>query len=353
MPRTDREPLNQAHLAANAQTARELSLTSRSLQLFTLATLAIAQPVFNLVSLEPMVLVSQRARPAEIVAIPLVLSVLLPLVLCGVQAIAERVNRRLAILLHLASVACFAALIALPALKRLLLMPGMVLIALAAVLGVIAAAAYARLAFVRALLTYAFPCAVLLPIWFLAREPVRSLLSPIPQAAVSVEASREAPVVMVVFDEFCGTSLMDESQQVDADRYPHFAALARDATWYRNATTVSENTMHALPALLTGRRPQHDLPPTAANYPNNLFTLLKDGCGYRLTVFEPFTSLCPEEDDDAPAGETDRRAALAADLFNVYLQFLRPSDLSPMAPRRARNRSCSAAGNRSAAAPRD
>jgi hypothetical protein len=93
--------------------------------------------------------------------------------------------------------------------------------------------------------------------------------------------------------------------------------------------------MHAVPALLTGRRPSHQFAPTLANYPNNLFTLLKEGCGYRLTAFEPFTSLCPEEaGPDGPVKQADDSAAMAWDLFGVYMQFLRPFDMSPLAPPR-------------------
>jgi hypothetical protein len=308
----------------------------RSLHIFTLVSLAVAQPIYNLASLEPMVLVSHAARPLDVLAIPLTLGLLLPLIVLSVEWLAGLLEARLAWFVHLAIVAALAALVALPVLKRSVLMPGLLLIGLAVVAGIVLAIVYARSTMARALVTFASPCVLFLPTWFLAREPIYSLLSPIPQIASEPSAAASSPpVVMVVLDEFCGTCLMDKDLQIDAARYPNFAALARSATWYRNATTVSENTMHALPALLTGRRPRLDFAPTAANYPNNLFTWLRNGHGYDFTTFEPFTSLCPAETGAGEAeDDTDRRRALAREIGAIYLQFLRPFDLSPMAPAR-------------------
>ena len=99
---------------------------------------------------------------------------------------------------------------------------------------------------------------------------------------------------MVVFDEFPLASLLDENGQIDAALYPSFAALSRSATWYRNATTVSDGTLTAVPAILDGRLPTPENPrlPNAAGHPKTLFTML--GGSYRLHVIENNTRLCPE-----------------------------------------------------------
>ena len=54
---------------------------------------------------------------------------------------------------------------------------------------------------------------------------------------------------MVIFDELPLTSLMDEKRQIDPVRYPNFAALADDGYWFRNATTVTDYTVQAVPAI--------------------------------------------------------------------------------------------------------
>ena len=80
--------------------------------------------------------------------------------------------------------------------------------------------------------------------------------------------------VVVLFDELPVTSLMDARGRVDATLFPHFADLARTATWYRNTTAVSGATEQAVPAVLTGRYPREGLLPRFADHPRNLFTLL-------------------------------------------------------------------------------
>ena len=113
-------------------------------------------------------------------------------------------------------------------------------------------------------------------------------------AAVPAQAAKRPtrPVVMVVFDELPLTSLLDGRGRIDRFRYPNFAALAGDSTWYANATTVSDATKLAIPSILDGRLPRADVPATHRGHPRNVFTLLR-GNGYRLKVQEEATSLCP------------------------------------------------------------
>ena len=49
-----------------------------------------------------------------------------------------------------------------------------------------------------------------------------------------------APVVMVVFDELPGHALMDANGRLDAKRFPSFAALGEDATWYRERDHLAQ-----------------------------------------------------------------------------------------------------------------
>jgi hypothetical protein len=98
-------------------------------------------------------------------------------------------------------------------------------------------------------------------------------------------------VVVVVLDELPTTSLLDDQGRIDAVRYPSFAALARESTWYRNTTSVHADTQHAVPAILDARRPHpHELSVVRA-HPRSLFALLAGR--YRLHVHEEATQLCP------------------------------------------------------------
>jgi hypothetical protein len=115
---------------------------------------------------------------------------------------------------------------------------------------------------------------------------------------------------------------------MDAVRFPAFAELARGADWYRNATTVHESTTYAVPAILTGRYPRPHRVPTAAPYPQNLFTLLSGA--YRLNVFENQTHLCPRRTcRGSSAGSFGGQLeSLASDASVVYLHLVLPKRLT-------------------------
>ena len=93
-------------------------------------------------------------------------------------------------------------------------------------------------------------------------------------AVAPAQAARDTPVVLIVFDAFESTLLHDASGDIDATRFPNIAALASEATWYRNATTAHENTAFSVPAILDGRAPRLGTHPTFKSHPQSLFTLL-------------------------------------------------------------------------------
>ena len=99
------------------------------------------------------------------------------------------------------------------------------------------------------------------------------------------------PIVFVVFDALPGPMLMKPGGELDAERFPGFAELARSSTWYRNATTVHDSTVKSIPAMLDGRWPSNLRRPLVADHPVNLFTLLRGS--YRIWADEEGTQLCP------------------------------------------------------------
>ena len=108
---------------------------------------------------------------------------------------------------------------------------------------------------------------------------------------VVLSKRRARTVVMVVFDELPLTSLLDQDEDIDDERYPAFAELARNSTWFRGATAVHDSTALAVPAILEGRYPRPGLGSDYASHPRNLFTLLAPR--YELHVSEEATGLCP------------------------------------------------------------
>ena len=99
-------------------------------------------------------------------------------------------------------------------------------------------------------------------------------------------------MVLIVFDEFGGDILLGPNGKIDAGRYPQFAALARDGTWFPNAHTSYDSTTKAVPLILDGIAPRKGTAPTARDHPNSIFTVLGRR-GYRIVTSEEATAMCP------------------------------------------------------------
>jgi Sulfatase len=104
-------------------------------------------------------------------------------------------------------------------------------------------------------------------------------------------APEKPPIVFVVFDALPESMLMQPGGELDAERFPGFAELASNSTWYRNATTVHDSTIKSIPAMLDGRWPSNLRRPLVGDHPVNLFTLLRRD--YRIWADEEGTQLCP------------------------------------------------------------
>ena len=113
-------------------------------------------------------------------------------------------------------------------------------------------------------------------------------------------------------------------------RYPNFARLADDATWFRNASTVSSQTLYAVPAIVTGRYPvEPHAVPTRRYYPNSLFTMLSES--YQMAVFGRFIQLCPDT-CTYDLEVHDSLWDLTADLAVVYFHIIAPESLATRLP---------------------
>lgn len=303
--------------------------TRAALNAATLTGFAATQPLFDLLARAPEFLVAHRASGPGILALTIALSLALPAAAAVLVWGAFRVHARAGRAVIACVVFVCVSLLALLSLRPLPI-GGPLHAGAAIAIGALAALAYAKRPALRTFVTWLSPGLLLFPLLFLANPAIRSLIWPRGVTAQASSAS-ETPVVMVVFDQFPLTSLLDAQQQIDPVRYPAFAALASDATWYRNATTVSDYTRWALPAILTGRRPRPDSLPVAAHHPANLFTLL--GASHHMRVFEPITAMCPQEicgRDAVPLPAWIR--AIARELSTAYLHAVVPPDFASALP---------------------
>src|SRR5829696_3862328 len=103
---------------------------------------------------------------------------------------------------------------------------------------------------------------------------------------------RRPHAVLIVLDELPGDVLLGPDGRIDAGRYPSFAALAGDSTWFRNAYTAYDSTTKAVPLILDGIAPRKGTGPVTRDHPRSIFTALGRR-GYRIVTSEEATSLCP------------------------------------------------------------
>ncbi len=303
--------------------------------IFALFGFAVAQPLFDLLSKNADFLVAHDLRPLDLLILASILSLLLPSLLVLVETFGSFLHRRVGDYAHWLVVGVLVSALALQVSKKLFGGPGIVLLVGSVVVGLFSGWVSCRVRLFQSFLTFLSPAIVLFPALFLLRPPVLELLvfeEPKAKAAPG-GASSDIPIVMVVFDELSTSSLLNEQRLINAFRYPNFAALAQDAHWFRNASTVAERSSRALPAILTGRYAKKDVPPIAANYPENLFTWL--GANYELNSFESFTNLCPEKlCRELVLRETfgERIRTTLLDLWFIYLHLALPTDLTHSLP---------------------
>jgi hypothetical protein len=307
--------------------SRELLLAW--LHLAVLWAFGFAQPLFEVLADSPEFFVARGNTRADIIILALGVTVLPPTALAGVELLLVRVERARR-LLHALFVGALVAAIALQALKDSSAGSSAVLIAGAAALGLGFVVAYVRTRVAPMILTVLSPAPLVLLVAFVVFSPVGKLVLPQgDEGEAAAEVRGDTPVVLVVFDELSVASLLDSRHRIDERRFPNFAELARGSTWYRNATTVADETTEAVPAILTGQVVRdEDALPIVSDHPRNLFTLL--GSDYSFHVEESVTRLCPERlcERSAERGSLgERLESLVSDLSVVSLHLLLPDDL--------------------------
>jgi hypothetical protein len=295
--------------------------------LVALCALVVTLPIFEVVRGSPEFFVARNTSWATALGTAAILLVALPSALLAVERALRWISPAAATGVFLILIWILAAALVHPWLTRAELAGPWTMAAIAALAGAAAAMAVWRSPEFRRFLVILSPAALVVPVLFFGRADVRESLAGWTAPVQPSTLERTPPIVFVVFDEFPLHSLLDEGGGIDAVRFPHLAALAREGTWYREATTVSSQTVWAVPAIASGRYPEsRGAVPTLRYYPGNLFTMLAGR--YQMTVFGRFLQLCPEGACTRDlAGPADGPVALAADLGVVWLHIVSPAPL--------------------------
>ena len=301
------------------------SLGAGILGIAGLSSLAFAQPVYDLLRQAPEFFAIRDLYLGDLLGL-VVLVAAVPALVLAAPAMAVRLLRpvwtRFAVA---APVGLLAAVIALQAVRALA--PAFATgIALAT--GGAAAWAYVLFRGARAFALLLSPATLVVPAILVLDDGVRRSAAA-PSRAIPVEladSGARAPIVIVIFDEWSLTSILDAGGAIDRERLPNLARLADRATWYPNATAASDATELAVPAMLTGEKAVPGRLPTLAEHPVNLFTILTPS--HDIHAVEPVTSLCPPDvnalaEPRPPFG--DRFGFLISDLTIVWLNLTLPA----------------------------
>ena len=312
--------------------SRRREVARNGAQLASLTAFAFAQPLLDILGKNPAFFAVRGSTSSQIVLFALAVVIVPPAALLALELLARVAGPAPMRTLHVVLVGSLVAVIALYVLTKRELLDGAAAVAVAAAIGVGAALLFARAKAMRTFLLYLAPAPLLFLALFLFDSGVTKLVFPAQEAqAKTVAVDSRTPVVLVVFDELPTVTLMNRRGGIDAARFPHFAALARDSTWYRNSTTVAPHTHLAVPAILDGKLPQENKLPVLADHPQNLFTFL--GGSYQIDAVEALTHLCPpklckqakRKAARLEPASGDENGSLASDAGVVYLHLLLPA----------------------------
>jgi hypothetical protein len=271
-------------------------------ELLALTGFAVAQPLLDIFGRAPTQFVFRDAQRLDILAFAVAVTFALPVALLVVEALVGLVSTAGRQALHLLFIGVLVAAFTVQAARGLL--DGALLFVAAVVAGAAGAALCSLARAAQLWLRFAAVAPVAYLGLFVFTSNTALLLNDTPTPSVDVAVGSPAPVVMLVFDEFPLAAIMRADGTIDDELYPNIAALAGRASWFRNTTTVSSSTWHAVPSLVTGQMPEDGAAPVAASHPDTLFTLLGDS--YELDVTESVTRLCPA---DVCAQQTASRGA--------------------------------------------
>ncbi len=338
--------MNQPERAAAADVSRmppsgvttSQTVFERCLHVLTLSSLAVAQPLLDLLARSGEFLIAHRFSRGDALFLVVSAMLLIPLPALVVEVLLARAPRGVVRAVHGLIVASFAGLFWVLVLKRSGLLPGPAVMVLAALSGLLSAAIYLWARWARFFVSVLALSLIAIPAVFLSSAHIRTILTARgtapSQLSMELPTVRStAPIVMIVFDEFATSVLLDEGRQINPHRYPTFAGLARTSSWFANALSVAEVTNSALPAIVTGNYPRAEKLPTAGEYPDNLFTLF--GGSYDIWAQEPITELCPAElnlQSRPGISRVARFRSIFRDLVVVYLQILLPEPYNAKLP---------------------
>ncbi len=304
--------------------------------LLGLCSLGVAQPLLEVLTASPEFFVIRDLQVPAIVLLVLAVTLVPPAALFLLWILARSLRARLTMSAQIVGLTLAGIPPVLLVAKELGLSAAVFSLPLATICGFLIAVGFSYNTTIRQVLSFTCLAAVAVSALFFLNPGMRSVFNP-EEIDVGGEnlfsIGNPSPVFLIIFDEFSSASLMNTDLSINRTRYPNIARLADTATWYPRATTVSEATNYAVPAILTGNLPEKGRLPNLAGHPQNIFTLLANH--YSVFSYEPITRLCPPEINLLKMAEESSTAVvltLIKDLGLVYFHIVLPDDLVTRLP---------------------
>ncbi len=285
-------------------------------------------PLFEQLTQNPEYLVVNKNKPPDLIFITFFLCLVLPGLFSLFVLLSSRVSARFGKWSFQAVLIVLIGALVMVALNRLIQSSSLFAIGLGLLLTAGIVAGYNRFRSVRLFFNFLAPAIIIVPVLFLIHPSIQKFFRAKQTVANLAPVRASAPIIMVIFDELPLSSLVNAEQQIDPDLFPNFASLAQDSFWFRNATTVSDYTVKAVPSILTGRYPHQGEMPVYYDNPKNLFSLL--GATYQIRATELATFFCPEEicGKGEESGFVTRIVSTSLDLSILYAHLILPYELA-------------------------
>lgn len=301
-PRKGAAPVEFAPMKKGPQPPPITTVGRRAAVYLALLTVAVAQPLLQLYGSSVAVFASANYEGAIVVVFGLVVLLVPTAVFTAIDVVVTSLHPTLGMWVHRLLVLVASWAVALVVLRNLSFGPWGIDMLYTGIIALGMTWLIDQRSAVTSWVTYLSPLSIVVAISFVVSA--MSVISPpdvqvlaiekdsIPEVKVGTPRD-QVSVVWIVLDEAPLWPLMTTTGEINANRYPGFAALASSSTWYRNVLATSQTTTDAVPAMLTGKWPVSNTSPVLVKHPKNLFTLMNGHMS--MDAHEVATALCPKK----------------------------------------------------------
>jgi len=267
------------------------------LHIISLTSVTVSQPIYDLLGKNAEFLVAYNVGTSDLIIITAIVSLCLPIFLIFIEIVAQLISPKLREILHNSFLYILIFLLILIINNKYIQVSNIiVLLILISLLSFLFLLVIKKRKIISDFLEVFSVSVFIFPIIFLFLTPVNKLfMDEKIYRAESFTQKQYSDIFLIVFDEFNAYTLLDDNLEVDEVRYPNFSDLAKDSLWFINATTVDISTTYAVPAILTGLKPDgNQRLPIRKDYSLNLISLLDQN--YNLNISESTTKLYNESE---------------------------------------------------------